>query len=80
MSRYTKRLESGKEVAYGFEHVLGYFFQVFDTPDDNEEDILLVDECSTLTKMSNGKMIHLMDIHKLPESHIEMVAMDLPIE
>ncbi len=80
MSRYTKQLENGKEVAYGFDHAFGYFFQVFDVPDDDGEEILLVDECSTLTKMSSGKMLHLMDIHKLPESHIEMVAMDLPIE
>ena len=30
--------------------------------------------------MSNGKMLELMDIYKLPESHIEHVAMDLPIK
>ena len=31
------------------------------------------------TKMSNGKMLELMDTFDLPESHIEMVAMDKPI-
>ena len=57
-----------------------YFLQVFDVPDDDGEDNLLIDECSMFTKMSNGKMIELMSVYELPESHIERVAMDLPIE
>ena len=80
MSRYVKQLESGKEIAYGFDHVLGYFLQVFDVPDEDGDDILLIDESSMLTKMSNGKMIELMNVYELPESHIEMVASDLPIK
>jgi len=80
MSRYTKELDNGKVIAYGFDNTTGYFFQVFDVPDENEEEYLLIDECSLLTKMSNGKMIELMDVYKLPDSHIERVAMDLPIE
>jgi hypothetical protein len=79
MSRYVKQLENGKEVAYGFDHALGYFLQVFDVPDEDGEDVLLIDESSMLTRMSNGKMIELMDVYNLPESHIEMVASDLPI-
>jgi hypothetical protein len=30
--------------------------------------------------MSNGKMLELMNVYELPESHIEQVAMDLPIK
>jgi hypothetical protein len=82
MSRYTKKLDNGKEVAYGWDHATGYFFQVFDVEDeDNKEDeYLLINECSMFTKMGNGKMIELMSVYELPESHIERVAMDLPIE
>jgi hypothetical protein len=79
LARYSKKLDNGKTVAYGYDHVTGYFLQVFDVVDKDEEDYLLLDECSTFTKMSNGKMIELMDVYKLPESHIEDVAMDLPI-
>ena len=79
MSRYTKELDNGKEVAYGWDHATGYFLQVFDVPDDDGEDNLLIDECSMFTKMSNGKMIELMNVYELPESHLELVAMDLPI-
>lgn len=80
MSRYKKELDNGKIIAYGHDHATGYFFQVFDAVDKDEEDYLLIDECSTFTKMSNGKMVELMDAYGLPESHIEQVAMDLPIK
>ena len=81
MSRYSKTLDNGKEIAYGWDHVTGYFFQVFDVLEDHDEDEhLLINECSTFTKMSNGKMLELMSVYNLPESHIERVAMDLPIE
>ena len=79
MSRYTKELGNGKVVAYGHDKATGYFLQVFDVPDEDGEDNLLIDECSMFTNMSNGKMIELMDLYKLPESHLELVAMDLPI-
>jgi hypothetical protein len=80
MSRYIKELENGKTVAYGYDHALGYFFDVFDVPDDDGVENLLIEESSLLTKMSNGKMLELMNVYELPESHIEQVAMDLPIK
>ena len=83
MSRYIKKLENGKTVAYGFDNVTGYFLQVFDVEDEvnpDDEPYLIIDECSTFTKMSNGKMLELMSLYELPESHIEAVAMDLPIQ
>tara|TARA_R110000868_G_scaffold248084_1_gene504460 strand:+ start:374 stop:616 length:243 start_codon:yes stop_codon:yes gene_type:complete len=80
MSRYTKTMDNGKTIAYGFDHALGYFIDVVDASDENEEPIYLIEESSLLTKMSNGKMLELMDLYELPESHIEMVAMDLPIK
>jgi|TARA_R110000772_G_scaffold165696_1_gene277393 hypothetical protein len=79
MSRYTKELDNGKVIAYGYDKATGYFFQVFDVSDENKEDNLLIDECSMFTNMSNGKMIELMNVYELPESHLELVAMDLPI-
>jgi len=80
MSRYIKVTDNGKTIAYGFDHALGYFIDVVEAPDGDEEPIYLIEESSLLTKMSNGKMLELMDLYELPESHIEMVAMDLPIK
>lgn len=79
MSRYTKNMEDGRTVAYGYDRALGYFLDVFGIPDEKGVSESLVEESSFLTNMSNGKMIELMDMFKLPESHIEQVAMDLPI-
>jgi hypothetical protein len=79
MSRYTKNLDDGRSVVYGYDHALGYFIDVFGIPDDQGVSESLIEESSFLTRMSNGKMIELMDLFDLPESHIERVAMDLPI-
>ncbi len=80
MSRYTKELEDGRTIAYGYDRALGYFIDVFGIPDEQGISESLIEESSALTRMSNGKMIELMDMFELPESHIEQVAMDLPIE
>lgn len=79
MSRYTKQLEDGRSVAYGYDRALGYFIDVFGIPDEQGVSESLIEESSMFTHMSNGKMIELMDLFALPESHIEQVAMDLPI-
>lgn len=79
MSRYVKQLDNGKHIAYGFDIALGYFIDVYDVPDEDGKEHLLLEESSLLTKMGNGKMIELMSLYNLPESHIEQVALDLPI-
>jgi len=79
MSRYTKQMDDGRLVIYGHDHALGYFLDVLGIPDEQGERESLIEESSLLTKMSNGKMIELMDMFDLPESQIELVALDLPI-
>jgi len=79
MSRYTKDLEDGRLVTYGFDNALGYFLDVFSTPDEKGIRKLLIEESSLLTKMSNGKMLELMEDYDLNESHRDKVAMDLAI-
>ena len=76
MSRHVEELV----VAYGFDHVEGYYFQLYKVNPENEVEQFIIDESSLLTKMSNSKMIELMKKYKLPESHIQKVVMDLPIE
>ena len=80
MSRYFKNIQNGnKTIAYGFDKTTGYFFQMFDnTVEDENENTLILDECSTFTNMSNGKMLEFMLRHELDEDHIRQVALDLP--
>ena len=79
MSRYTKDLDNERYIAYGWDHALGYFFDLFGAPNDDDIRETFIEESSLFTKMNNGKMLELMDTFDLPESHIEMVAMDKPI-
>ena len=76
MSRHVEDLV----VAYGFDNEEGYYFQLFKINPEDEVEQFIIDESSLLTKMSNTKMIELMEKYKLPKSHIQRVAMDLPIE
>lgn len=78
MSRYTKKQDS-LEIAYGFDHATGYFFQVFDGEDEEGEDNLIIDECSLFTKLSNARMCELMEQYDIDREHITSVALDLPI-
>jgi hypothetical protein len=76
MSRHVEDLI----VAYGFDHVEGYYFQLYKINSEDEVEQFIIDESSLLTKMSNSKMIELMEKYKLPKAHIQKVVMDLPIE
>ena len=76
MSRHVENLI----IAYGFDHVEGYYFQLYKINSEDEVEQFIIDESSLLTKMSNSKMIELMEKYKLPKSHIQKVVMDLPIE
>ena len=73
--------KSDQVITYGFDHAEGYFFQLMEVdPKTNEVKQYVIDESSLLTKMSNGRMLELMTEYNLPKSHIQKVAMDLPIE
>ncbi len=77
MSRYIKNIGREKDVVYGFDNTEGYFFQLFTGKDENER--ITIDESSLFTKMSNAKMMELMQEYGVSESHISMVALDLPL-
>ena len=89
MSRYTKQIRMrepndaevwlNNTVTYGFDHVTGYFFEVFQGETKDGEDVLAIAECSTFTGMSNGRIIELMEKYRVDEEHIKGVALDLPI-
>jgi hypothetical protein len=81
MSRKVKTLDNGDVIAYGYDRpTASYFFQKYAAePDDDGEDVLLIDEDSHMTKMSNAKMLELLIEYKVDDRDIAHVAMDLPI-
>ena len=80
MSRYVKDINEHKSIAYGFDHAIGYFFQIYDDrleETEPESNGLELDLSSRLTRMSNGKMLELMEQYDVEYKHIMAVAADL---
>ena len=77
MSRYTKEIDKRTTLAYGFDDVFGYFFDVI-WIDRRGREVTRLEESSLLTNLSNGMMIELMKEYELPEEHIDAVTLEIP--
>lgn len=87
MSRYTKTIEGGKELSWGYDRPLQeYFVQLFCT--ETEEPIFDCGNVSTTVphpaneklRYSNSELLEIMQEFSghIPEEHLQAVAMDLP--
>ena len=77
MSRYSKVINKDEFIAFGHDHLEGYFFQHFKEGEDGEDD-LIVDESSLFTMMSNEKMVKLLVKYDCSQDIIKKVELDLP--
>ena len=79
MSRFLVNLGEQKEFVYGFDHALGYFYEVWDNSLSEEEADCVVEDKNTLfNRMSKGEMADAMKKYGAKEEHIEKVVLDLP--
>jgi hypothetical protein len=79
MSRFTIELEGQKEFVYGFDHIFGYFYEIWDNSSDEKYDKGPIEEMSSLyNNLSRSKMAEVMKRYGSKEDHINMVALDLP--
>jgi len=79
MSRYVVKLEEQKEFVYGWDHALGYFYEVWDNSlGDEEADCIVEDKNSLFNKMSKGQMVEAMGKYGAKVEHIKKAALDLP--
>ena len=79
MSRFTVKLEAQKEFVYGFDHALGYFYELWDhSLGDDESDCLLEDKSYLFNRISKIEMSEIMVKYKANKIHIERVLLDLP--
>lgn len=79
MSRYTIQLEENKEFVYGFDHAMGYFYQLWDyNKGEESEECLIEDKCQMITRLTKGDIINLMKKYKANPTHIKMLVLDLP--
>ena len=78
MSRFTVKLEAQKEFVYGFDHALGYFYELWDYSLGKEDDECLLEDKSYLfNKLSKIEMAGVMTKYRVNEEHIEKVFLDL---
>ena len=88
MSRYTKELEDNKTLAYGHDHAMGYFYDIFDNSveldTDEEAHIEGADSLfgymkgpKTGQKFGNGQMVEVLTEYNVDTNHIKAVALDL---
>ena len=79
MSRYVVDLEENKEFVYGWDHALGYFYELWDHSLGEEDyEKLVEDKSYFLNKLSKGDMLEAMEKYGAKKDHIEKLAMDLP--
>lgn len=76
MSRYTKKLDSGNTIVYGWDHALGYFYDVWENYGTKEEKCIK-ERCS-LFGMSKGELLDAISEIKANPSFIQALALDLP--
>ena len=62
MSRYVVDLADNKEFVYGFDHALGYFYELWDNSlGDEDYERILEDKTYFINKLSKGEMMESME-------------------
>ena len=81
MSRYSSRIHGVKsdnvcvDLNWGFDHILGYWYDIIETKDGEET---IIEEWSTkVNGGSRGKMLDFLNKYNLPEKHRSAVALDM---
>jgi hypothetical protein len=78
MSRYIKKIDEDRELIYGHDHALGFFYEIWDFSKGEEDHECLMEDKSSMFGLSRGGMIEKMEEHGVRKDHIQMVALDLP--
>jgi len=76
MSRYIKEIPGNKILAYGFDHALGYWYDI-SNKDDNV--VLLEEESSVLTGLRNRDFADILIKYDVDEDKVNNVLVDLEI-
>ena len=62
MSRYVVDLEENKEFVYGFDHALGYFYELWDNSlGDEDYERIVEDKSYFINKLKKGEMMEAME-------------------
>ena len=79
MSRYVIQLEGNREFVYGYDHVLKYFYELWDnTLGEEDHECIVEDKSYLFSKLNKEEMLEKMTMYKANKEHIFLMAMDLP--
>ena len=83
MSRYNSRMHGIEtnevhvhvDLNWGFDHILGYWYDIIETK--NEEETVIEQWSTTVNGGSRSKMLEFMIKYNCPEKHRSAVALDI---
>ena len=83
MSRYTKIIKGDNDqdiqVSWGFDHALGYWYDIWDeTAGDEDYQKMIEEESSTLSRLKRGKFLGFLVKIEAPDKQKTRVGLDYP--
>ena len=78
MSRYSKTYKTEERdiiIYWGFDHVLGYWYDIIETRNGEEK---VIEEWHSGMGGSRSKMLEFLIKYNLPDQHRSMVGLDMP--
>jgi|TARA_Y100000034_G_scaffold134599_1_gene203450 hypothetical protein len=76
MSRYHKQINENKELFYGSDHTLGYWYEVWDHNENGEYPVEVGDQA--LEHTTRTKIIEVFEKYDVEAGHINSVLYNLP--
>ena len=83
MSRYNLRMCGVKtdnvyvDLNWGFDHALGYWYEIIETK--NDEELIIEEWSSTIDGGSRTPILEFLIKYNLSEEHRSLVALDMPL-
>ena len=77
MSRYHKQINENKELFYGSDHALGYWYEVWDRNENEEYPVEVGDQA--LEHTTRTKIIEVFEKYDVEVGHINSVLYNLPV-
>lgn len=79
MSRYVIKIENEREFVYGFDHALGYFYEIWDYKRGKEDyECIVEDKSYTFDRLKKEVMLEMMKNYRANPKHVDLLSMDLP--
>ena len=80
MSRYTiKNEKENRSLTYGWDHALGYFYDITDlTKNEDDSGFIIEEKSSFINRLSRNDFSELLIKWKAPHNHLLALSLDIP--